>query len=373
MITTITVLFILAYKKTNAGHNIFHWSPPAESQSMWKPMLACVVLVAAVHGRRFYPVNFRPVSDGMVSFINKLNTTWKAGRNFNRNVSPMFLRGLLGVHPDNRLHRLPALHHAEIPEDLPESFNAREKWPQCTSIGLIRDQSSCGSCWAFGAVEAISDRICIHSQGKVQVNISAQDILTCCPSCGRGCLGGFPSSAWQFYRDRGIVTGGLHDTDDGCLPYHFPPCEHHTVGPLPNCSEDITPTPRCVHTCREGYDTDYSNDKYKGEKVYSIEADETQIKTEIFKNGPVEADFDVYSDFFSYKSGVYQRLSSEYLSGHAVKIIGWGTENGVPYWLAANSWNPNWGDKGYFKILRGTNECGIENDINAGIPKLDFE
>ncbi|KAH7961717.1 hypothetical protein HPB52_011575 [Rhipicephalus sanguineus] len=194
----------------------------------------------------------------------------QAGPNFNRNVSPMFLRGLLGVHPDNRLHRLPALHHTEIPEDLPESFDAREKWPQCTSIGLIRDQSSCGSCWAFGAVEAISDRICIHSRGKVQVNISAQDILTCCASCGRGCLGGFPSSAWQFYRDRGIVTGGLHDTGDGCLPYVFPPCEHHTVGPLPNCSENISPTPRCVHTCRKGYEADYSKDKYKGNAPFAL-------------------------------------------------------------------------------------------------------
>ncbi|KAH6938636.1 hypothetical protein HPB50_011216 [Hyalomma asiaticum] len=318
MITTVTALFIPAYKKSNGGHNNFHLLPPTESQ---------------------------------------------AGRNFNRNVSPMFLRGLLGVHPDNRLHRLPAFRHTEIPENLPESFDAREKWPHCASIGLIRDQSSCGSCWAFGAVEAISDRICIHSQGKCR---RLYVFASCC-----SCLGGFPSSAWQFYRDRGIVSGGLHDTEDGCLPYEFPPCEHHTVGPLPNCSEDISPTPRCVHSCRKGYETEYSRDKFKGERVYSIEADETQIKTEIFKNGPVEADFDVYADFFSYKSGVYQRLSSDYQSGHAVKILGWGTENGVPYWLVANSWNPNWGDKGYFKILRGTNECGIENDINAGIPKQD--
>jgi len=96
----------------------------------------------------------------------------------------------------------------------------------------------------------------------------------------------------------------------------------------------------------------------------------TQIQTEIMKNGPVEADFTVYADFPSYKSGVYQKHSDQVLGGHAIRILGWGTEAGVPYWLVANSWNPDWGDKGYFKIVRGTDECGIEDDINAGLPKV---
>lgn len=76
---------------------------------------------------------------------------------------------------------------------------------------------------------------------------------------------------------------------------------------------------------------------------------------------------------------------------HVVKILGWGIENGVPYWLAANSWNTDWGDKGwselffcdfsefdlssnfpagYFKIRRGTNECRIEIYIDAALPKI---
>lgn len=55
--------------------------------------------------------------------------------------------------------------------------------------------------------------------------------------------------------------------------------------------------------------------------------------------------------------------------GHVVRIIGWGVENGTKYWLVANSWNEDWGDKGLFKIRRGTNECGIENYVYGGIPK----
>jgi len=87
-------------------------------------------------------------------------------------------------------------------------------------------------------------------------------------------------------------------------------------------------------------------------------------------NGPVEAAFDVYEDFLTYKKGVYQYTTGDYLGGHAVKILGWGVEDSTPYWLVANSWNEGWGDQGFFKILRGSNECGIEGGCVAGLPKL---
>ncbi|KAH7966901.1 hypothetical protein HPB49_020389 [Dermacentor silvarum] len=334
-----------------------------------KVLIVCALLVAVAQGRLMVPSSVKPLSEEMINYINNINTTWKAGRNFDENVPFSYIKGLMGVHPDSKNYRLPLHFHDEIPDDLPESFDAREKWSHCDSIHLIRDQSTCGSCWAFGATEAMSDRICIHTKGKVQVNISAEDLLTCCDSCGSGCNGGYPAAAWQFYKDEGIVTGGLYGTEDGCQPYYFPPCEHHTVGPLPPCTA-TKPTPKCVQTCRKGYEKSYTEDKHFARKVYSIRSrDETQIKTEIYKNGPVEALFTVYADFLSYKSGVYQRHSEESVGGHAIRIIGWGTENGVPYWLATNSWNEDWGDKGYFKIRRGNDECGIEDQIDAGIPK----
>lgn len=75
--------------------------------------------------------------------------------------------------------------------------------------------------------------------------------------------------------------------------------------------------------------------------------------------GPVQAMFTVYSDFLSYKSGVYRHVTGQELGGHSVKIVGWGVENKVGYWLVANSWNEDWGDNGFFKIQRGDDECGI--------------
>lgn len=46
--------------------------------------------------------------------------------------------------------------------------------------------------------------------------------------------------------------------------------------------------------------------------------------------------------------GVYQYVAGRYIGRHAVKLLGWGNENGTDYWLAANSWNPDWGDEGNF-------------------------
>jgi cathepsin B len=46
---------------------------------------------------------------------------------------------------------------------VPASFDSRTQWPSC--IHDIRDQQKCGSCWAFGASEILSDRFCIFSYG----------------------------------------------------------------------------------------------------------------------------------------------------------------------------------------------------------------
>jgi hypothetical protein len=64
-----------------------------------------------------------------------------------------------------------------------------------------------------------------------------------------------------------------------------------------------------------------------------------------------------------YASGIYHHVSGGVEGGHAVRIVGWGVENGNKYWKVANSWNPYWGEQGYFRIKRGGNECGIENGV----------
>nr|APA33878.1 seminal fluid protein [Nilaparvata lugens] len=313
--------------------------------------------------------NFHPLSDDMIDYINNLDTTWKAGRNFHEQVSMDYIRGLMGVHPDNHNNLLEELVEVEgaAVSDVPANFDSREHWPNCPTIKEIRDQGSCGSCWAFGAVEAMSDRVCIHSKGNENFHFSAEDLVSCCRLCGFGCNGGFPGMAWRHWVHNGIVSGGQYGTKQGCVPYAFEPCEHHINGTRPACN-GVGPTPKCAKTCEGGYNVPYKQDKHYGSKAYSVKSG--QVQSEIMNNGPVEGAFTVYEDFIQYKSGVYKHVAGKALGGHAIRILGWGVENGTPYWLVANSWNTDWGDNGFFKILRGSDECGIESSISAGLPKV---
>lgn len=313
------------------------------------------------------------LGDEMINLLNSNpNMTWVAGKNFAGQSIENAVK-LLGARKSEYWKRkLPTVKHKIDLEEIPESFDARTAWPECPSISDIRDQGECGSCWAFGAVEAISDRICIQSQGKKQVNISAENMLACCDECGFGCNGGYPPAAWSYWVEAGLVTGGQHGSDSGCQPYSFRHCEHHTTGPYVPCTGEGS-TPKCSHKCREGYSVGYKKDKHRGKTAYNVFGDVETIQTEIMKNGPVEGAFSVYSDFLLYKSGVYQHVKGAELGGHAIRVLGWGVENSVPYWLVANSWNPTWGDQGYFKILRGSDECGIEDEMVAGMSKESNE
>jgi len=256
-------------------------------------------------------------------------------------------------------------------EDVPDQFDSRDNWPQCPTLKEVRDQSNCGSCWAFGAAEAMSDRACIASLSKDKPHISSDDLLSCCSSCGFGCDGGDPRAAWEYWVSNGLVTGGTYTTHDGCKPYPFAPCDHHINGTLKPCSHDLEPTPQCKKQCQSSYTVPYTQDKHFGKRAYTISSDVKEIQKEIMTNGPVEVAFSVYEDFLSYKTGVYKHHAGSALGGHAVKMIGWGVDNGTPYWLVVNSWNTDWGDKGLFKILRGKDECGIESEVTAGLPKTN--
>ena len=93
---------------------------------------------------------------------------------------------------------------------------------------------------------------------------------------------------------------------------------------------------------------------------------------EVMHQGPVQAIMEVYTDFFMYGSGIYQKinLASNTLAGyHAVRIVGWGEEGGVKFWKVANSWGTEWGEEGFFRISKGDNECLVEEFVMAVWPR----
>jgi len=236
---------------------------------------------------------------------------------------------------------------------LPDTFDVREKWPKCaTTMSEVRSQSShCVASWALITAEVATDRTCIKYDGATDFELSSKDITCFCTSCGQECGGGFPLLAMNWWVTDGIVTGSNFGAQEGCKPY------------------PSTPTPdACVKSCAKGYPKTYAEDKHHASSAYMVSSTVANIQQEIFNNGPVAAAFQIYADFLFYVSGVYHHVSGGFAGGHLVKIIGWGTENGSPYWLVANSWNTTWGEKGFFKIKRGNDECGIESDIIAGMP-----
>merc|ERR1712001_320285 len=224
------------------------------------------------------------LSDDFIEETNrKANGLWTAERSFNIKTPRTYFTGMMGVHPDNHL-TLPPMKEDNYSEkqlaEVPAEFDPRTEWPECASIGMIWDQGGCGSCWAFGAASAMSDRVCIHSENHDNILVSPEEILSCCNYCGFGCNGGYTSTAWGYWHQSGVVSGGLYGDTETCQPYSL---------------------------------------------------------------APTEVSFTVYEDFVNYKSGVYQHVHGHQLGGHAVRMLGWGEEDGTPYWLVANSWNTDWG------------------------------
>mmetsp|Transcript_14119 Transcript_14119/g.17116 ORF Transcript_14119/g.17116 Transcript_14119/m.17116 type:complete len:380 (+) Transcript_14119:94-1233(+) len=325
----------------------------------------------------------RKVPEGIVndeeriSSVNSGNHGWTAGHSTRFETSTLSdVSKLCGtvLKGEVHYHELPERDYGEFEGlELPAAFDSRDNWKSCTSIGHIRDQSSCGSCWAFGSTEAFEDRYCIAT-GKNKL-FSTEDTTGCCGflncALSMGCNGGQPSGAWHWFTTTGVVTGGDYDDigkDDTCKPYTLPPCAHHVKSDkYKACPTQEYHTPKCTKECSEKtYATGYTEDKAKAKKSFSVNGVENIMK-EIMTNGPVTGAFSVYSDFPTYQSGVYTKTpGASMLGGHAIKIIGWGTEGGVDYWVVVNSWNETWGDGGTFKIKRGTDECGIESQISAG-------
>jgi cathepsin B len=276
------------------------------------------------------------------------NSTWVARESavFKNVGMAEFRASFLGLRTDRAYGEVPLKSHAALDVNLPDEFNSYEAWPKY--MHPIRDQMHCGSCWAFAASEVLSDRFALASKGKVNHVLSPEDMVSCDKS-DEGCNGGYLDHAWNYLKESGIVT-------EACFPY--------------GAGRGLAPA--CRTTC---VNESVPFKKYKAADMYQVKG-EMDIMKEIYTSGPVEGGFRVYSSFMSYSSGVYKKKFFDIIEGgHAIKIVGWGVQEPehfwqkpVKYWLCANSWTTGWGDKGFFKIVRGKNECGIEDEIFAGHP-----
>jgi len=206
----------------------------------------------------------------------------------------------------------------------PDNFDARTKFTNCVHSPM--DQKDCGSCWAFSIAEMMSDRFCISGKNAT---LSPQ-FLTSCDLDNDACNGGSIYTGMQYAEEYGIVS-------EECFPYGS------GQGFTPLCPRQKCPTgmPFTKFHCKKG-----------SVKAYTKTND---MKCALL-NGPLASRFEVYEDFLQYKSGVYKHETGEYVGGHAIKILGWGVENGTDYWLCENSWGDKWGMDGFFKIKQGDSD-----------------
>jgi len=228
-------------------------------------------------------------------------------------------------------------------EQLPERFDAGTRWAHCASIGRISDQARCGSCWAWAAAEVFADRSCIQHAANVTPSV---EFMLDCDQSDDSCGGGLVDDAWKFLVSSGVPTAV-------CDPY---------------TAANGTGQSSCPTKCADGS----LLETHKAKSAYAVAApgDVQGMQREMMAHGPIQVAFYVFSDFVTYSNGTYFRTHAARgpQGGHSVKIVGWGVdEHGIDYWRVANSWGATWGEAGFFRIRRGTNECGIETTPVAGI------
>ncbi|KAM6435748.1 cathepsin S isoform 1-T1 [Liasis olivaceus] len=208
---------------------------------------------------------------------------------------------------------------------LPDAIDWRDKG----CVTDVKNQYACGACWAFSAVGALEAQLKIKT-GKL-VSLSPQNLVDCSNFYGNhGCNGGYMTAAFQYIIDNHGINS------EASYPYTAKDgqCRYNPAERAATCSQ----------------------------YVLLPSGSELFLKDALAKTGPVSVAINANQPtFFLYKQGVYNdpRCTADHIN-HAVLVIGYGTENGMDYWLVKNSWGVNFGHQGYIKVARNQgNRCGI--------------
>jgi cathepsin B len=233
----------------------------------------------------------------------------------------------------------------------PASFDGRTAWPHCAPIiGHVRNQGPCGDCWAFGGTQMMQDRFCIATGNNATSQLlSVEDVIACMDlfigTPGQGCGGGDPINTYYYLSHEGIVSGGDYGDKSGdtCLPYLVPPTlsmvdevpTPHCVGQNktfnhPSCVSNYkTPNSTCDEACA------YAADKRVAASTFTCPGGAKGVACiqAGLMTGSGATSMVVFGDIWSYKEGLYSCGNRTGGSGHAVVLVGWGTDaNGTDYW-----------------------------------------
>lgn len=242
---------------------------------------------------------------------------------------------------DQRRHGIALI--AEIGEasDLPTAWDWRDVDGK-NYLNDVIDQGDCGSCYEVSTVHMLSARHRIKQSDPAAESFSISFPLYC-SEYNQGCGGGYPFLASRWSQDVGLVP-------ESCAPYD-------TKG-------------RCEVKCDvSALQKRWRADNHRYVGGYYGGSTEEEMKRELVHGGPLVASFEPTSDVMYYSGGVYHSVPGHRAEwervDHAVLLVGYGEDRGQKYWLLQNSWGPEWGEQGFFRMARGTDESGIESLVVA--------
>lgn len=206
----------------------------------------------------------------------------------------------------------------------PSSFD----WREHGAVTPVKDQGQCGSCWSFSTTGALEGAWAAAGHGLQ--SLSEQHLVSCDNADGNaGCGGGWPYKAIDYVRDHGIDTEVSYPYSSGS-------------GTAPACSASSGTKAAVLVT---------------GHIV--VESNEVSMAAWVSLHGPLSISVDAMTQlWWPYTDGIVSTCCNTVVD-HAVLIAGFGVASGQQYWLVKNSWSQTWGEQGYIRLERGSNQCGL--------------
>lgn len=221
-----------------------------------------------------------------------------------------------------------------MPDDnfsLPAAFD----WRDHGAVTRVNEQKLCGACYAMAAVAAVEGQLFLKTGNLTE--LSVQEIVDCGSKYeAGGCKGGVVQGVFSYIADE----GGMSSAADYPFKHKREKCQK---------SESVVA---------------FNLTKYI--LVRSSDDDEILMRA-IAKVGPIVSMMDIkHESFMRYSRGIYNepRCGQEPSTlNHAALAVGYGTENGVDYWIIKNSFGTTWGESGYMRIARRRgNDCGVTSE-----------